>query len=312
MSLTTKQLCAYYANLLILQYQNQPAATETILATAAGIVMAQTTVETISFSDVSASGAFVLSFNTNLTASINWNDSASTIQTKIRALPTLGAVTVTGSIASKLLTITFIGVTPVAAIFTVPTNTLLTAGSSAITASVAETDLTVPLAIQQAFNIISGTQTAIGVQLDTVGKYEGIVRTGYGYLNVPITLSDTDFLTMIQFAAIVNNGSSDLAFIVGTFNTFFPGEVYPFDHTDMRMSYLISSSVGSQNLIQLIVNEHLIPKPMGVSLTVIYNPVIDFFGLSTYPNGVNPFNRPLNTYTSYNLTWPWLSYSMFI
>lgn len=75
------------------------------------------------------------------------------------------------------------------------------------------------------------------------------------------------------------------------------------------MSYLVNSSIGSQNLIQLLILEGLLPKPMGVLLSsVIYAPIIDmFFGFRTYflpAHNATPFN----TYDDYHTDWPWLSY----
>lgn len=58
------------------------------------------------FSDVSASGQFVLTFPGGSTAAIAFGDLAAAIQTKIQAVPGLSAVTVTGSIASQKLVLT--------------------------------------------------------------------------------------------------------------------------------------------------------------------------------------------------------------
>lgn len=69
------------------------------------------TVQVVTFSLIAASGTFKFSYNGVLTAAINWNDNAATIQTKIRAISGLGSITVAGSIASKTLTITMTGIT---------------------------------------------------------------------------------------------------------------------------------------------------------------------------------------------------------
>lgn len=165
-----------------------------------------------------------------------------------------------------------------------------------------------PLAVQNAFNL-NGTSPAVGPQLDVLGKYAGVSRQGIGFLGNYIVLDDSDFLTLIQFAVIKNSAGSSLATIQSLINQYFPDEVLVFDYQNMQMSYLISSIVGSQNLIQLLVSEGLLPKPMGVSLgAVIYVPVINhFFGFRTYL--LPAFNaNPFNDYGSYQLTWPWLSY----
>lgn len=97
------------------------------------LTAAQTAVQTISFSGVSASGTFVLNYNSNPTASINWNDNAAAIQSKLQAVSGLSSVTVSGSIASQSLVVTFTGVSGAASLLTVTSNSLLDASSVAIT-----------------------------------------------------------------------------------------------------------------------------------------------------------------------------------
>lgn len=163
-----------------------------------------------------------------------------------------------------------------------------------------------PDQVQNAYDI----GTAVGVQLDVLGKYAGVVRSGYSFTGVPITLTDDDFRSMIRFAVSINNSGSSLSEIQALLHQYFPDEVLVFDYKNMHMSYLISSTIGSQDLIQLMVNENLLPKPMGVGLaSIIYFPdIIHFFGFRTYlfvAHNVTPFN----TYTDYDTDSPWLSYA---
>jgi hypothetical protein len=166
---------------------------------------------------------------------------------------------------------------------------------------------TLALALQDAFDLLY--TPANGVQLDTLGKYLGVSRNGNG-INGAITLSDSDFLSLIQFATLVNNSGSSLYDIQNAINTVFPGEILVYDYQNMRMSYLISSTIGSQNLVQIAVNEGLLPVPMGVQLaSVIYAPIINmFFGFRTYSLPASN-SEPFNTYANFNYTWPWLSYN---
>jgi len=99
------------------------------LVTASGFSLAQTQIATLS--GVAASGAFVIGYNGNNTASIAWNDSVTTIQSKLQAVTGLSAATVTGSIASQ--TLTFVVPAGVLALLIVPTNTMATAGAAVIT-----------------------------------------------------------------------------------------------------------------------------------------------------------------------------------
>lgn len=171
-----------------------------------------------------------------------------------------------------------------------------------------------PLAVQNAYNLF-GPNPAQGVQLDVLGKYAGVTRTGRTFSGGTVTLNDTEFLTLIQMAILKNNAGSSLATIQQLLNQFFPGEILTFDYSNMHMSYLINSSIGSPALIQLFVGEGLLPKPMGVQLAVvIYTPVIDmFFGMTEYEQFVltgqiEPNATPFNDYVNYHSDWPWLSY----
>jgi hypothetical protein len=163
-----------------------------------------------------------------------------------------------------------------------------------------------PTLVLNAFNL-TGPNIAVGAQLDILGKYAGVSRTGYSFNGTAITLDDADFLTFIQMAIIRNSSGSSLATIQALLHQYFPGEILVFDYQNMQMSFLISSSVGSQNLAQLFVTEGLLPKPMGVSMAVVYAPEIDeFFGFRTATlagHNITGFNSA----ASYNLDSPWLS-----
>ncbi len=311
------QLVAYYAGLLILQFLQKPKAFATAQAVATPAILPQTTVQAISFSGAPASGTFVLNFtpfgvNQTIlqTAAINWNDSASTIQTKLQALSGLGSVTVAGSIPAGLK-VTFTGVPPVVALLTVTSNSMVTSGSAAVAVTVTQTDTTLPLALANAFNLNPALGAlAVGNQLNTLGKYVGVTRTG-NLSTGQITLSDADFLSLIQFAAIKNSAGSSLATIQSLLNQFFPGgEILVFDYQNMQMSYLISSSIGSQNLARLLVAQNLLMRPLGVAInSPIYAPVVNaFFGFRTYAL-VTANNTPFNSYASYSSNQPWLTYA---
>lgn len=162
-----------------------------------------------------------------------------------------------------------------------------------------------PNAVQEAFTL----GTATGVQLDVIGKYVGVSRTGRGFSST-ITLSDADFLLLIQMAIIRNSEGSSLAEIQALLHQYFNNELFVFDYKNMHMSYLMDSSVGSQDLAELFVTEGLLPKPMGVQLAALiyHHPVDKFFGFRTY-SAASTKNKPFNTYSSYDMDAPWLSYA---
>src|ERR1019366_7642336 len=185
-------LTNYYVNLLITQYANLPKATAHIATLVAPLLIPQTSVQTLTFSATPTDGTFTLAWGGNITAAINWNDTVPTIQTKLRALAGLSGATVVGSIAPLALAVTFTGVIPPASLLTVASNTL-TASSVPVGILQANTDVTIPLAVQDAFNI-TGSNLAVGVQLDVVGKYAGVTRNGAGLSGQLVTLDDADFV----------------------------------------------------------------------------------------------------------------------
>ena len=307
--MTPLQLVQYYINLLILQYLNLPKAQGTIQTSVSPAILPQTSVQQISFSAIPTSGSFTLSYNGNISPSIQWNDSTSTIQSDLQSIKGLNSVTVSGSIASQILTITFVSVIPPAALLLVNSNSLQSSGNS-VNLTITETDVTLPIALQSAFNLM-GTTLAQGVQLDILGKYVGVIRTGSGFNGQVITLDDTDFIIFIKMAITTNSSGSSLSDITNLIFGFFGTSILVFDYADMRMNYLISSQIGSQNLLELFVTENLLPKPMAVQLSIIVAPVIDaFFGFVTYDNPIQPpITRPFNNYDSYQTNWPWLTYN---
>jgi Protein of unknown function (DUF2612) len=304
---TTLQIVQYYANLLIFQYLGLPKAYNTILSSVTPIVMAQQSTQTITFSPAPTTGTFILAYGGVNATTINWNDSASTIQNDLQTIPSLSSVTVSGSISSGL-TINFVGVTPVASLLTVFNNNLSSSGNRVLI-TIIETDVTLPLAIQNAFNINPNFgPIASGVQLDIIGQYAGVTRTTTTPTQT-ITLDDADFLTLIQFAIIQNNGGSSLADIENLMNVFFPNEFIVTDNKNMTLSYVLSATLGSPDLFTYLIQENLIPAPMGVAVNVIFVPpgAKDLFGFCTY-DSLNPSAKPFNTYDDFNETWFFLTY----
>lgn len=153
-----------------------------------------------------------------------------------------------------------------------------------------------PLQVQSAFSITSG----VGVQLDILGKYVGVTRNGYGLSGQAISLDDADFSTLIQMAVLTNNQDASLSTIQTLIRQYFNALILVFDHQNMTLSYLVNSSIGSNNLVQMFLTEGLLPKPTGVQLAaVIYSGnITSFFGCVTYEYPFQINNSPLCTYES--------------
>lgn len=162
-----------------------------------------------------------------------------------------------------------------------------------------------PTQIQNAFD----PNTAVGVQLDTVAKYVGVKRTGYGLEGQPITLNDSDFRQLMKLVIIKNNSGSSLGDIQGLLSANFQGQILVSDNTLMHLNYVVLESLGTSDLLELIVTGGYLPKPMGVGISVTVLPVFDkpVFGFRTY-SAANPTAAPFNTYPFYNVNYHWLSY----
>lgn len=162
----------------------------------------------------------------------------------------------------------------------------------------------VPLAVQNAFSV----DTAVGVQLDVIGKYVGVSRSQYTPL--PVSLNDDDYRTLIKMIIIKNNSGSSLGTIQSLVNTAFPGQVFISDNQSMGLAYILLESLGSTDLLDVLstVANGYLPAPMGVqvSVTVVPSLTHPFFAFRTYsdPSTGSPFNN----YASYQLTYPWLTY----
>lgn len=306
--MTTRDLLEYYANLLILQFKQKPKAFATIEAVARPVIMAQVSAFEIAFPVIPTSGQFSISYNGLASMLITWNTSTASVQAILRGVAGLGSVVVTGSIASGSLIVSMVGVEAPSLPLILVTTTLMRSGSLVVP-SVDETDVTMPIAVQNAFNLNAALgPVAIGAQLDVLAKYVGVVREAFGITGF-ITLDDADFLKLMQIAIIKNFLDSDLSDIVDLLVEFFPDTIYVFDHEDMRLSYLIDSNGADQDLVQMFVAQGLLPKPMAVGLAVIYHDgVLNFFGFGNYEYTAVA-NEPFNTYDSYNQTWPWMSYN---
>lgn len=305
--MNTFEIMQYYARLLIIQYIGKPKAFATIEALTPPLILVQESVQLISFGFGPDSGQFTILYGEDETAPIPDTATASDVQTALRALPGLSTVTVTGDFLEGF-TVNFTGVLPPALVLTVGENTLVD-GSTPDPITITEIDETLPLAVQNGYNL-TGDSIAVGDQLDVIGKYAGVLRSAKGFSS-QITLNDVDYLSLIKIAVVKNSAQSDLATIQQLLFDFFPNQIYAFDFKNMRMSYLLSSAVGGQDLVELFITQNLLPVPMAVQLAVIiYAPIIDaFFGFCDYTLPAPLVGQtPLNDYLDYSLESPWLDY----
>lgn len=161
-----------------------------------------------------------------------------------------------------------------------------------------------PLQVQNAFTI----GTAVGKQLDVLGKYAGVTRYGYTFTG-PVTLGDVDFTKLIQISVVQNSAGSSLSDIQNLLQQFFAGVLFIYDHADMSIDYFVDLNAISLTLLEFFIEAGKLPRPMGVGIGAIIAAldITHFFSFRTYLYPVVN-GSGFNFYSSYLSGTPWLSY----
>lgn len=110
------------------------------------------------------------------------------------------------------------------------------------------------LQLYNAFNV----DTAVGVQLDAIGKFLGIDRSG---------LSDDDYRLLINFKIVVDNGGHSMKDIDNILYEFFGKDIVCHNNQDMSLTYILVNEYS--NLIPVILANNLLPMPLGVGISII-------------------------------------------
>lgn len=161
-----------------------------------------------------------------------------------------------------------------------------------------------PSILQNSFSIDS----AQGPQLDILGKYIGISRKVNSFTSF-VVLSDIDYRLLLKIKIATNNLGSSFLDIQDFINNNLSGTLKAFDHKDMSMSFFMSSQIISQTLAQVIVQQDLLPRPMGVgSSAIVYlNSTNNVFGFRSYSFDSQD-QVGFNTYSNYNTEYQFLKY----
>jgi hypothetical protein len=162
------------------------------------VILMTNAIQHVAFSGTPASGTFELVYNSNATAAINWNDSASTIQGKVQAVAGLSQVLVTGSMATSL-NIQMAGIyAPLT--LTTTANSLLTSGSAAITITI-----TTPTAAQTLTSAINANANLVQFFGLMANENQSII----GQTDLLASAAAIQALNKILF--VVSNQSADIA-----------------------------------------------------------------------------------------------------
>ena len=178
------------------------------------------------------------------------------------------------------------------------------------TMPLASDDTPLPLAIQNAFNI----DTAVGVQLDILGKYIGAKRSGFDFSG-PVTLNDTQYRQLLKILIARNIMTATLKDIQAFIHIYFSGVIKVFDRRSMSVHWYYLVKTGTNIVAEFFIKLGKLPRPQGVGEDIIYaytSPATAFFGLRTYASPAPDTVYPLNTYADYVTTWPMMLYQYLI
>lgn len=104
--------------------------------------------------------------------------------------------------------------------------------------------------------------TAIGVQLDTIGKYLDLDRNNDGE-----RLTDEVYRIALKFRAVQNTSDNTTQSIIDSLFNFFGSDIIMTDGQNMTLTYFVPISFSP--LISVLVNKNVLPKPMGVGIGYI-------------------------------------------
>jgi hypothetical protein len=155
--------------------------------------------QTLTFSAAPTSGSFAVTYNSNTSALINWNDTPAAIQTKLQAVAGLSQVQVVGSIASTVVTVYMWGVYGVNSLaLGTTTNTLN--GSITITQSYTATGESWSTSITRTQGLVSYFGAMVNELADTIGQTDVLAAA-----------ATIQALNNAALGFVVTNNQSDIA-----------------------------------------------------------------------------------------------------
>lgn len=160
-------------------------------------------VQHVAFSGIPASGSFELVYGALPTAAINWDDTASMIQAKLRAVVGLEGVAVTGSMATSL-NISMGGLYGPQGLLTTAANSLMTSAPAAITPTV--TTQTAGETMAAAISRTVGLVQYFGIMVDEILAQADMLAAAA----VTQTLNKLEFFVSRNAADIAPGGMLDL------------------------------------------------------------------------------------------------------
>jgi hypothetical protein len=142
-------------------------------------------------------------------------------------------------------------------------------------------------------------ECAVGKQLDRLGELIGQERRVYfkeNPLTSPpteaqwVTLSDTDYRILLKNKMVVNTWDGKAQSLQRAWGDLFPGgKIIIQDNQDMSVNVTITGKL-SNTVINLILNEYIVPRPQGVQYNYYYG-LLPFFGFDRDDDYVAGFDK---------------------
>lgn len=148
--------------------------------------------------------------------------------------------------------------------------------------------------------IINGfdLNTAEGVQLDIIGKYIGlkrVVKILIGNSNTNV-LNDEQYRLLLKLKLLQNTNFSSTSQIRSALYSLFPTSIRLYDRRNMTYEYELSTDWNE--LINVIIAEELLPRPMAIGVNVVsVEDLLELYGYSDYsrlndnPNGYSDYEN---------------------
>lgn len=161
----------------------------------------------------------------------------------------------------------------------------------------------IPQKLEEAFDL----ETAVGKQLDILGKRLGVTRNVFLRNGDPVTLTDTEFRTFIKLQAARMTLAASLYDIQTLLINFFQSSIRVFDNENMTLDYFVFGE--SSTLLSVLIKQDMLPRPTGVGINAVYDlPYKNVYGFQTYETQSYPLVG-FNNYADYDEQTSWIKYS---
>ncbi len=145
-------------------------------------------------------------------------------------------------------------------------------------------------AVRDGFNL----DTAVGKQLDILGKYVGTDRFYLAEDGEIITLTDEEFRFLLKMKCVANTTDCSHKSIDESLYSFFGTNVRATSAGNMEMVFFLRD--GTDRVIQAAIQKNCFPKPMGVGVKFVIVRPQKTFGFVTHDDLYHEYTTGFRTY----------------